>query len=75
MSAEQQQIEYLIQKNHPEQVAVKNLEQVKKFCHQCTNMTEINNTQYSYQFQSGLIVYFCNEQEKQSWMESKHLIS
>ena len=75
MTAEQQQIEYNIHKNFPEQVAVKSLEPQKKFCHQCPTMTEINSSEYSYQFQSGLIVYFCNGEERQSWMESKALNS
>jgi hypothetical protein len=75
MTTEQHQIENNIHKNFPEQVAVMSPELQKVFCHQCTKMTEIKSKEYAYKFASGLIVYFCNDQEKNSWMVSNHLIS
>lgn len=66
---EQQQIQSQIEKNNlplPKQDNV--IQEQKTFCHFCPTRIEMNTKESFYKFPNGKVVFFCNNQEKETWL-------
>lgn len=71
---EQQQIQRIVKNNLSEQTDVIIQEQ-KIFCHFCPAKIEMISKESFYKFPDGKIVFFCNNQEKDSWLKQYKLNS